>query len=100
MVGQPVVWRRSCNTALLLLQEPYAVQPLAREGSAEDDMKQRTESAKEALKKGAEAGGDTGYFTGRLLAGERPQCGYLPNHLPETTVNDMEVVNLFMTARS
>jgi len=40
-----------------------------------------------------------GYFTERVLAGERPSYGYPTNHLPETTIARMGIVTSFMAAR-
>ena len=39
-----------------------------------------------------------GYFTERLLKGDKPNYGYPVNHLPEPTVEEMEVETCFIAA--
>lgn len=41
----------------------------------------------------------SGYFTDQFAAGERPDYGYPKNHLPETTLDNMEVVTGFMASQ-
>jgi hypothetical protein len=40
-----------------------------------------------------------GYFTERFAMGDRPSYGYPKNHLPETTLEEIEVVTGFMAAK-
>lgn len=40
-----------------------------------------------------------GYFTSRVVSGERPDYGYPTNHLPEPTFESMQVVTSFMASR-
>lgn len=40
-----------------------------------------------------------GYFFQQFAAGERPDYGYPKNHLPETSLESMEVVTGFMAKR-
>jgi hypothetical protein len=37
-----------------------------------------------------------GWFNQQFAAGERPDYGYPKNHLPDTTLDSMEVVTGFM----
>jgi len=39
-----------------------------------------------------------GYFSSRMLAGELPTYGYPKNHVPDTTIPEIEVVTGFMAA--
>lgn len=39
-----------------------------------------------------------GYFTARLVNGDAPDYGYPANHLPEPTVEEMEVESCFIAA--
>jgi hypothetical protein len=39
-----------------------------------------------------------GYFAQQFAAGARPDYGYPKNHLPETTLDSMEVVTGFMAS--
>lgn len=39
-----------------------------------------------------------GYFDQLIQAGKRPSYGYPTNHLPETTIDEMDVVTGFMVA--
>ena len=40
-----------------------------------------------------------GYFDQLIQAGKRPRFGYPTNHLPETTIDKMDVVTGFMAAQ-
>jgi len=42
----------------------------------------------------------TGYFAEQFAAGKRPDYGYPKNHLPETTLDKIEVTTGFMAAKS
>lgn len=39
-----------------------------------------------------------GYFTRRIMAGDRPKYGYPANHLPETNGETMELVTSFVAS--
>lgn len=41
-----------------------------------------------------------GYFTEQFAAGVKPGYGYPKNHLPETTLEKIEVVTGFMAAKA
>ncbi|MEH2481543.1 hypothetical protein V1282_004900 [Nitrobacteraceae bacterium AZCC 2146] len=41
-----------------------------------------------------------GYFTEQFSAGKRPEYGYPKNHLPDTTLENIEVITGFMAVKS
>lgn len=41
----------------------------------------------------------SGYFSDCLAKGDRPDYGYPANHLPETTIDRMEIHTSFMISR-